>query len=93
MKEDEMVGWHHQLSRYGFEQAPGDGEGQGSLACFSPWGGKESDLTERLNSDTLLRAPHDVPTPGLPAELLSLFCLRDMAGGFLACAPVWTLAS
>ena len=39
--EDEMVGWHHQLSGYESEQAPGDGEGQGSLACCSPWGGKE----------------------------------------------------
>ena len=36
--EDEMVGWHHQLSGHEFEQALGDGEGQGSLACCSPWG-------------------------------------------------------
>ena len=41
--EDEMVGWHHQLNRHEFEQAPGDGEGQGNLACWSPWGRKESD--------------------------------------------------
>ena len=46
MTEDEMVGWHH---RHEFEQALGDGEGQGSLACCSPWGRKESDTTERLN--------------------------------------------
>ena len=39
--EDEMVGWHHRLSGHEFEQAPGDGEGQGRLACFSPWGHKE----------------------------------------------------
>ena len=38
MREDEMVGWHHQLNGHEFEQAPGDGEGQGSLACCSPWG-------------------------------------------------------
>ena len=44
-----MVGWHDQLNGHGFEQAPGDGEGQGSLACCSPWGHKESDTTERLN--------------------------------------------
>ena len=50
MTEDEMVGWHHQLNRYDFEQALGDGEGQGSLACCSPWGGKESDMTQRLNN-------------------------------------------
>ena len=48
MKEDEMVGWHHQLDGYEFEQAPGVGDGQGSLACWDPWGRKESDTTERL---------------------------------------------
>ena len=36
--EDEMVGWHHQLNGHEFEQAPGDDEGQGGLACCSPWG-------------------------------------------------------
>ena len=41
-----MVGWHHQLNGHEFEQAPGDCEGQGSLACFSPWGCTESDTTE-----------------------------------------------
>ena len=51
MTEDEMVGWHHQLNRREFEQTPGDGEGWGSLACCSPWGHKESDMTERLNSN------------------------------------------
>ena len=38
MAEDEMVGWHHQLNGHEFEQTPGDSEGQGSLACCSPWG-------------------------------------------------------
>ena len=47
--EDEMVGWHHRLDGYEFEQAPGVGDGQGSLACCSPWGHKESDTNERLN--------------------------------------------
>ena len=37
MTEDEMVGWHHRLNRYEFEQAPGVGVGQGSLTCYSPW--------------------------------------------------------
>ena len=50
MTDDEMVGWHHQLNGYEFEQAPGDGEGQGSLVCCSPWGHKESDTTEQLNN-------------------------------------------
>ena len=44
--EDEMVGWHHQLDVHEFEQALGVGDGQGSLACCSPWGCKESDTTE-----------------------------------------------
>ena len=43
---DEMVGWHHQLDGREFEQAPGVGDGQESLACYSPWGRKESDRTE-----------------------------------------------
>ena len=43
--ENEMVGWHHQLDGQGFEQTLGDDEGQGSLACCSPWGHKESDMT------------------------------------------------
>ena len=45
MAEDEMVGWHHQLNGYEFEQALGDGKGQGSLLCSSTWGGKEFDMT------------------------------------------------
>ena len=48
--EDEMVGWHHWLDGHEFEQAQGVGDdGQGSLACCSPWGRKELDMTERLN--------------------------------------------
>ena len=47
--EDEMVGWHHQLDGHEFEQAPRVGDGQRSLACYSPWGSKELDMTERLN--------------------------------------------
>ena len=47
--EDEMVGWHHQVEGHEFEQAPGVGDGQGGLACCSPWGLKESDTTETLN--------------------------------------------
>ena len=49
-----MVGWHHQLHGHEFEQAPGDGEEQGSLVCCSPWGHRESDMTERLNKSTTL---------------------------------------
>ena len=50
MTEDEMVGWHHQLNGHEFEQTPGDGEGQESLACCSLWSHKELDMTERLNN-------------------------------------------
>ena len=49
MTEDEMVEWHHQLDEREFEQAPGVGEGQGSLVSCSPWGHKELDMTEQLN--------------------------------------------
>ena len=45
--EDEMVGWHHRLNGHKFEQILGDGEGQGSLACCSPWGHKATDTTEQ----------------------------------------------
>ena len=50
MTEDGMVGRHHSLSGQEFEQALGDGEGQGNLVCCSSWGRKESDTTERLNN-------------------------------------------
>ena len=49
--EDETVGWHYRPNGHGFEQTPGDGEGQGSLACCSPWGCKESDMTLWLNNN------------------------------------------
>ena len=48
MTKDEMFGWYHRLNGHEFEQAPGD-EGQGSLACCSPWSQKELDTTELLN--------------------------------------------
>ena len=49
--KDEMVGWHHWLNGHEFEQAPGDGEGQGSLFCCSPWGHKESGTIELLKNN------------------------------------------
>ena len=51
MTEDEMVGWHHQLNGHEFEQALGDGDGQGSLECCSPRSGKQSNTTERLHDN------------------------------------------
>ena len=49
MTEDEMVGWQHRLNGHESEQTPGVGDGQGGLACCSPWGQKEWDTTEQLN--------------------------------------------
>ena len=53
--EDEMVGWHHWLDGQEFEQAPGAGDGQGGLVCCSSWGCKESDTTELLNWNWMVR--------------------------------------
>ena len=54
MTEDKMIGWHCQLNGHDFEKGLGDGEGQGGLACCSPWGRKELDMTERLTTTTLV---------------------------------------
>ena len=68
MTEDEMVGWHHRLNGHEFGQAAGDAEGQGGLACCSPWGRKESDTTGRLNNskcrEKISRAPAVISNPG-----------------------------
>ena len=53
--EDEMAGWHHWLNGCEFEWTPGDGDGQGGLACCNSWGCKELDTTERLNWTELNR--------------------------------------
>ena len=65
--DNEMVGWHHQLNGHEFEQAPGVGDGQGDLVCCSPWGRKESDMTERLNSNKSQKNPGSLCTVGLTA--------------------------
>ena len=52
-----MVGWYHQLNGHEFEQAPGDSEGQGSLACCSLWGRKESDTSEQLKNSNNNKTP------------------------------------
>ena len=56
MTEDEIFGWHHRPDGHKFEQTPGDGEGQGSLACCSPQGCKESDTTWQLDKLTTCAA-------------------------------------
>ena len=57
MAEDEMVWWHHQLHGHAFEKAPGAGDGQGSLACYSAYGHIESDMTEWLNWTEMSKEP------------------------------------
>ena len=54
MTKDKMVGWHHQLNGHEFEQALGYGEGQGSLAYYSPWGRKKLDMTDQMNNKRYL---------------------------------------
>ena len=68
MIENELVGWHHWLDGHEFEEAPGVGDGQGSLGCCSSWGRKELDMTDRLNwTDWIylehfyISSPKDVP--------------------------------
>ena len=72
LTEDEMVGWHHQLDGHEFEQAPGAGDGQGSLVFCSPWGHKESDMTEQLNGteSPKVRQPGHPSRHGLMVTLL-----------------------
>ena len=62
MTEGEMVGWYHQLDGHEVEQALETGDGQGGLACCSPWSCKESDTTERLNDH------YKEVTPGLKSK-------------------------
>ena len=56
--EDEMVGWHHGLDECEFEQTAGVGDGQGSLACCSPWGCKELDTIDQLNRTLAVPFPY-----------------------------------
>ena len=73
-----MVGWHHWFDGHEFEQALGDcldREGQGSLACRSPWSHKESDTTEQLNS-TFCCQGQDCSDPTDPALQWRQACLR-----------------
>ena len=73
MREDEIVGWHHQLNGHKFEQVPGVGDGQGGLVCCSPWGLKQSDTTEWLNNNKS-------PEMDRRAERLWLKSFSEMTG-------------
>ena len=103
MTEDEMVGWHHCHKGYEFEPAPGDGEGQGGLACCSPWGRKELDTTERLNNNT--RSQDHLPSGNFHQEPWAELChpegrrqVKQCAGSTTCSSPkrvglVWSKAS
>ena len=71
MTQEEVVGWHHRFNGHELGQTPGDSEGQGGLACCSPWGHRELDMTEPLNDNNIdLCYPHQHP------QLLRDLCLR-----------------
>ena len=78
MAEDEMVGWHHRLDGHEFEQAPGVGDGQGSLSYCSPWGCEESDTTEQLNRPESESLPYD----------LNINLIREDIGGYKICGAM-----
>ena len=85
MTEDKMVGSHHQLNRHEFEQTLGDGEGQGDLVCYTLWGCKESDTTERLHFHFSLLCIEE--GNGNP---LQCSCLENPHGQrSLACCSPW----
>ena len=78
MTEDKMVGWHHWLSGHEFKQAPGDGEGQGSLEYCSPWGHKEWDTTEWLNNEQ--------------QQYIALLLIRNRSKFRICCKLFYTMA-
>ena len=80
MTEVEMVGWPHRLNGHEFQQAPGDGEGQGSLVCYIPWGHKVSDMTEQLWGKAKLT--QGVISKPDDSELVSLY---QVNGGIHIC--------
>ena len=80
MTEDEMVGWHHWLNGHEFEQTPGDGEGQGSLVCCSPWGHKELDTTEQLKNNNKVEKEQNWPLGYFPTNQCSLSFFSMAAG-------------
>ena len=77
MTEDEMVGPHHRLDGHEFEQTLGYSEGQGRLACCSPWGCKELDMTEQLNK-LIIREPTNQPQTVILTEFLQTLISHDV---------------
>ena len=92
--KDEMVGWYHWLNGHEFEQTLGDSEGQGSLACCSAWGCKESDSTSWLNN----WSSHSVRIPLMAARVFVaaldfLCCAAQTSRGGFSCYRAWALGS
>ena len=86
--KDEMVGWHHWINEHELGWTPGVGDGQGSLACCSPWGHKESDTTERLNWTELKTHMKCYWKPVTPPLCVDCDCIcRAMARGEVWCFP------
>ena len=73
VKQDEMVGWHHWLNGHEFEQALGDGEGQGILVWCSPWGCKKSDMTEPLNNNKIYFKVYPAFPLFIHSKIMSLY--------------------
>ena len=67
-----MVGWHHRPNGHEFEQAPGVGDGQGTLVCCSPWGHKESDTTEQLNNNSTVYFPKNTLFKKMKTQSLNI---------------------
>ena len=76
MTEGKMVGWYHRLNEHEFEQTLGDGEGQGSLACYSPWGRKELDMTVQSQQENHFNPVQHFVT------LLTVTCQAPLSMGF-----------
>ena len=80
--EDDMVGWHHWLDGHVFEQTPGDGDGQGSLGCCSPWSQKQSDTAKSLNwTEQIVEKYYKAPL-NLVRWVLSCLLLMSMSEVF-----------
>ena len=95
MKEGELVRWHPPCDGHEFEQAPGVGDGQGRLACCSPWGRKESDMTERLNNTKrAIEKPEGEALGGInPAAPLISVESESRSGVSNSFQPAWTMRS
>ena len=84
MTEDEMVAWHHQLDGHEFEQALGVGDGQGSMACCSPWGCKELDMTDMsIPNSLVISSPHSSPMATISSLVELIFIIIILIIAFI----------